>query len=166
MSRWLRRLEEIAPPPTIPPPSVQNVQNVQKGRTSEARAAPTLSFERIERSERDGAWKAEDWRTYYLERASIREYDGGLTRAEADKRAWRETANRWWHRHGFRAAPGTCIGCGRPASAAAAFPLPHGQRAHDADCVAAFGRRWLSEAAGALAKMGTQTPAGYGPDDP
>src|SRR6516165_7508369 len=30
-------------------------------------------------------WTPEDWRTYYLERAAIREYDGLLPRAEADR---------------------------------------------------------------------------------
>jgi hypothetical protein len=110
-------------------------------------------------------WTPEDWRVYYLERAAIREYDGGLTRAEADRRAWRETANRWWHEHGFRAPPGICCGCAKPVSLAEAIPLPHEQRAHDADCVAAFGRRWLREAAEALARFGIPAPAGYGPDE-
>ena len=72
-----------------------------------------------------GGWTAEDWRIYYLERAAIREYDGHLSRQEADRRAWRETANRWWHEHGSRSAPGLCAGCGRPVALADAIPLPH-----------------------------------------
>jgi hypothetical protein len=109
-------------------------------------------------------WTAEDWRVYYLERAAIREYDGGLTRAEADRRAWRETANRWWHEHGSRSAPNICCGCGKPVSGADAIPLPHDQRVHNADCMSQFGRRWLNEAAEALAKFGIPTPPSYGPD--
>jgi hypothetical protein len=109
-------------------------------------------------------WTAEDWRTYYLERAAIRELDGHLSRAEADRRAWRETANRYWHQHGSRSAPSVCCGCGKPVSLAGAIPLPHDQRVHDADCMAAFGRRWLKEAAEALAKFGIPAPPAYGPD--
>src|SRR5262249_14858934 len=95
---------------------------------------------------RSAAWSPEDWRVYYLERAAIREYDGLLPRAEADRRAWRETANRWWHQHGSRSPPGICCGCGKPVSLADAIPLPHEQRVHNADCMTAFGRRWLKEA--------------------
>jgi hypothetical protein len=110
------------------------------------------------------AWTPEDWRTYYLERAAIREYDGLLPRAEADRRAWRETANRWWHTNGSRSAPGICCGCGKPVRLADAIPLPHEQRVCDADCMAAFGRKWLREAAEALAKFGIPTPPNYGPN--
>jgi hypothetical protein len=112
------------------------------------------------------AWTAEEWRAYYLERAAIREFDGLLPRAEADRRAWRETANRWWHEHGSRSAPSLCCGCGKPVSLADAIPLPHEQHVHDADCMAAFGRRWLREAAEALAKFGIPAPPAYGPDAP
>ena len=165
MSRWLRRLEEIVPSPATPSRTVQNVQNVQKRGTPAVQTAPAPSFERIERSERVGGWTAEDWRVYYLERAAIREYDGQLPRLEADGRAWRETANRWWHEHGPRSAPGMCCGFGKPVSLGDAIPLPHEQRVHDADCMAAFGRRWLKEAAVALAGFGIPAPTGYRPDD-
>jgi hypothetical protein len=69
-------------------------------------------------------WSLEDWRVYYLDRAAIGEYDGLWPRAEADRRAWRETANRWWREHGFRSAPGICCGCGKLVSLADAVPLP------------------------------------------
>ena len=36
----------------------------------------------------------ERWREWYEERAAILEYDGGLTRAEADSQALREIAER------------------------------------------------------------------------
>jgi hypothetical protein len=123
-----------------------------------------LSEPRANSANSANRWTPEDWRVYYLERAAIREYDGGLTRAEADRRAWRETANRWWHEHGFRAPTGICCGCAKPVSLAEAIPLPHEQRAHNADCVAAFGRRWLKEAAEALAQFGIPAPQGYSPE--
>src|SRR5579864_8067540 len=69
-------------------------------------------------------WSAEDWRVYFLERAAIREFDGHLSREEADRRARRETANRWWHEHGSRSAPNICCGCDKPVSVADAMPLP------------------------------------------
>jgi hypothetical protein len=44
-----------------------------------------------------------------------------------------------------------------------AIPLPHDQRVHDADCMAAFGRRWLKDAAEALSQFGIPAPTDYAP---
>jgi Toprim domain len=52
------------------------------------------------------------------------------------------------------------------ASITEAIPLPHEQQAHDADCVAAFGRRWLREAAEVLARFGIPAPPVYEPQPP
>jgi hypothetical protein len=110
-------------------------------------------------------WSAEDWRDYYLERAAIREFDGCYPRELADRLAWRETANRWWHEHGSRVAAPVCAGCGVIIASADSVPLPHGQRVHDADCMVLFGRRWLAEAAAALEGMGIPSPREYLPDE-
>ena len=110
-------------------------------------------------------WSASDWRDYYLERAGIRQFDGCYPREIADRLAWRETANRWWHEHGSRVAAPSCAGCGVIIASADSIPLPHGQRFHDADCMVLFGRRWLAEAAAALEGMGIPTPREYLPDE-
>jgi hypothetical protein len=110
-------------------------------------------------------WSAADWRDYYLERAGIRQFDGCYPREVADRLAWRETANRWWHERGSRVAAPACAGCGVIVASADSIPLPHGQRVHSADCLVLFGRRWLAEAAQALAAMGIPTPQGVLPDE-
>jgi hypothetical protein len=110
------------------------------------------------------AWSAEDWKAYYLERAGIRQFDGCYPREVADRLAWRETANRWWHEHGSRVEAPLCAGCLLPVAGADSIPLPHGQKIHNADCMTLFGNRWLEEAKRALAGMGIPTPRGYLPD--
>jgi hypothetical protein len=110
-------------------------------------------------------WDAEDWRIHFQERAAIREYDGNASREIAERRAWRETANRWWFELGTRFPSNVCAGCGKPVSISDGIPLPYDQRVHDADCVIRFGRRWISEAADALASMGIPAPDGIMPED-
>jgi hypothetical protein len=46
---------------------------------------------------RDG-WSAEDWRTIFDERAGIAEFDGGLTRPEAEARAFECCVVEWRNR--------------------------------------------------------------------
>jgi hypothetical protein len=110
-------------------------------------------------------WDAEDWRIYFQERAAIREYDANVSREIAERRAWRETANRWWFELGTRFPANVCAGCERPVSTSDGIPLLYDQRVHDADCVIRFGRRWISEAAVALAAMGIPAPNGIMPED-
>ena len=44
-------------------------------------------------------WSAQDWRIYYEERAGILEYDGQLTRAEAERVAYSTTLAIWMDAH-------------------------------------------------------------------
>jgi hypothetical protein len=40
-------------------------------------------------------WPAEDWIAYYNERAGIAEFDGGMSRDEAERAAWTLVAKRY-----------------------------------------------------------------------
>ena len=60
---------------------------------------------------RDG-WSAEDWQAYFDERAGIAEFDGGLSRAEAEARAFECCVVEWLNRNPARSPPGRCLGCG------------------------------------------------------
>src|SRR5262249_15265322 len=44
-------------------------------------------------------WSAEDWQVFFDERAGIAEYDGGLPRAEAEKRAFDCCVAEWINRN-------------------------------------------------------------------
>jgi hypothetical protein len=60
------------------------------------------------------AWTAEDWRAYFDERAGIAEYDGGLSRKEAEALAFEGCVAEWLDQHPVRSSPDWCLVCGRP----------------------------------------------------
>ncbi|MGC2411977.1 MAG: hypothetical protein WA459_04685 [Stellaceae bacterium] len=103
------------------------------------------------------------WSAEYVERAAIRQYDGGYPRAEAESLAWRELENRWNLAHGERVSRELCAGCRRTIGTEAALDLIDGNRVHDRDgneCLIRHGERWRTTAAKALSAMGLQPPAG------
>jgi hypothetical protein len=61
-------------------------------------------------------WSAEDWQAYFDERAAVREYDGGQSRAEAEAGALEDTIERWLacHPAELTSASNGCVYCGRP----------------------------------------------------
>jgi hypothetical protein len=61
---------------------------------------------------RDG-WTAEDWRTFFDERAGIAEFDGGLSRAKAEAQALDHCVIEWLNRNPAVSAFGRCLECGR-----------------------------------------------------
>jgi hypothetical protein len=73
---------------------------------------------------RDG-WSTEDWRLFFEEQAAIVEFDGGLSRAEADAQALACCIAEWLNRNPTRSAPGRCACCGHAESRDAAV-LPYG----------------------------------------
>jgi hypothetical protein len=104
-------------------------------------------------------WTAEDWRAYFEERAAVREYDGGLTRAEAERLALEDTVDLWLACH--PAAPTSdqagCAHCGRRERDGDAL-LPILARdghtwVHDG-CWAAWHQRRRKQARAALEGMG------------
>jgi hypothetical protein len=58
-------------------------------------------------------WSIEDWQAFFDERAGIAEYDGGLSRQEAEALAFEHCVVEWLMRHPVRSMPGCCLGCGR-----------------------------------------------------
>jgi hypothetical protein len=70
------------------------------------------------RASNDG-WSDEDWRAFFDERAGIAEFDGGLSRAEAEAQAFACSVDEWLNHHPVPSPPGRCLACGR------------GEQAHD-----------------------------------
>lgn len=57
-------------------------------------------------------WSREDWQGYFDERAGIAEFDGGLSRAEAEARAFECCVAEWLNRNPVRSSAGRCVECG------------------------------------------------------
>ena len=75
----------------------------------------------------EDGWSAEDWLTFYNERAGIAEFDGHLPRAEAEVRAFACCVAEWLDRNPVRSSPGRCLACGERRSYARSDPaLRHG----------------------------------------
>jgi hypothetical protein len=60
----------------------------------------------------DDDWSAEDWQVFFDERAGIAEFDGGLSRGQAEAHASACCAVEWLNRNPMRSLPGRCLGCG------------------------------------------------------
>src|SRR5215472_8182280 len=61
---------------------------------------------------RDG-WSAEDWQAFFEKRAGIMEFDGGLSRTEAEAQALACCIVEWLNRNPTPSAPGRCVWCGQ-----------------------------------------------------
>jgi hypothetical protein len=106
---------------------------------------------------RDG-WSAEDWRSFFEERAAIAEFDGGLSRTEAEAQALACCIIEWLNRNPTPSVPGRCAWCGQ-AESNDAVVLPYGVQPGThiwlhAECWPAWQDTRRSQARGALARMG------------
>jgi hypothetical protein len=79
-------------------------------------------------------WSADDWFAFFDERAGIAEFDGGLTRPEAEARAFECCIVEWLNRNAMHSPPGQCLGCGGCEYAHDPL-LPYG--------IESFGQMWL-----------------------
>ncbi len=70
------------------------------------------NFDAVRAATPNSAWAAEDWRTFYDERAGIAEFDGDQTRAEAEARAFQCCVTEWLNQHPEPSDPGCCAWCG------------------------------------------------------
>jgi hypothetical protein len=169
MSRWLKRLEELASPSLSLSPPVQNVQNAQKPASTRAITVITAGSEQIEQIEHgreETGNRATGWRERYdkwlaFERRMARRREPHASAAQVERMAWNAVAGEWHRQNGERAPEGICAGCCQPLAGVDVLLLPHGEHAHaDADyaCIAAYGRRWRWAAAVALAQYGIPAP--------
>ena len=109
------------------------------------------------RPRRDG-WSADDWRACFDERAGITEFDGGLSRAEAEAQALACCIVEWLNRNPTSSAPGRCAWCGQ-AESRHAVALPYGTEPGThiwlhPECWPAWQDTRRSQAREALARMG------------
>ncbi len=82
----------------------------------------------------EGDWLAEDWRTFFDERAGIGEHDVGLSRADAEALAFESCIVEWLNRNPAPSDPERCAWCGESDVSGAAV-LPFGTETH--------GHTWL-----------------------
>jgi len=96
-----------------------------------------------------------DWRDL------LHKYDGGYTRAQAERLAWGALQNRWHMEHGNRVPRDLCAGCRQPLGSADALSLIDGCRVHlkdNHDCLIRYGERWRTVATRALLALGVRPP--------
>lgn len=160
--------ETFETPRAGPYEKIQTPENVPGDSPEAAGAAPcrdTSDTAGAHQRTPQAAWGAADWRTYYDEHATIREFDGRRPRPDAERLAWGELQNEWHLRHGESTPPWQCAGCGKPIGGREALALADGCRVHCDDglrCLIAYGRRWRAAAARALTAMGLAPPPGEG----
>ncbi len=65
--------------------------------------------------DRKPVWTPEDWRAYFDERAGISEHDGGLSRTDAEQRAFECCVVEWqWRNPPLATGPVRCAHCSQP----------------------------------------------------
>ena len=101
-------------------------------------------------------WSAQDWQVFFEERAGVAEFDGGLSRAEADCLAFGCCVTEWLNRHPILSTPAHCTWCGKPETSFALVPFGAGENHAwlHAECWSAWHQSRQAEAATALRKMG------------
>ena len=105
-------------------------------------------------------------RDFYGERAAHREFDGGHSRADAERLAFGEMILEWHRRYGARPDPHRCAGCGDDMPNERGLALADGARVHfDAvrgvNCIIGYGQKWRGAAAAALRELAFGPPQGF-----
>jgi hypothetical protein len=110
--------------------------------------------------------EAEYWKDFFAERAAHREFDGGYSRADAERLAFGEMILEWHRRYGARPDPHRCAGCGDDMLSEGGLALSDGARVHfDAvrgvGCIITYGQKWRGAAVAALRELGFDPPQGF-----
>jgi TubC N-terminal docking domain len=100
----------------------------------------------------------------YAERAAIGEYDGELSRPQAEMQAFEQILTRWLKAQSAGATPtaiDTCVACSLTLGAAHVSVLRPGGGLVHANCIPRWRREHRNRAAEALAAGGIPAPAGW-----
>ena len=73
-----------------------------------------------------GDWSAEEWGAFLHERAAIIEFDGGLSRAEAEASAYEWCIVEWLNRNPAPSESGLCAWCQQPEGGTSSVVVPFG----------------------------------------
>jgi len=114
--------------------------------------------------EGEDGWSAEDWLSFFDERAGNAESLGGVSRKEAEARAFACCVVEWLNRHPAPSLPGRCAWCGG-AEMPGTIVLPFGTEPNHhtwlhAECWPAWRNSREAEAVAALAAMGVRDLSG------
>lgn len=145
-----------------PPPDL-----VERLRESRGEVLALLS--QTDRSAGPAEWGAEDWLAFFDERAGIAEFDGGLSRAEAEARAWECAISHWTNTTPIPdPLPSFCPVCDRAFAKEAGSSIPAlrpggGHVWLHPGCHGRYMIRRRAEAKRALVGMGLTLPEGWRP---
>ena len=113
----------------------------------------------------DDRWSAEDWHVFFDERAGILEFDGGLSRGQAEAHAFGCCVVEWLIRNPACLVPGRCLACGDSDHADDPLLPLDSERTSSvwihSGCWAAWGADRQGDAVAALAAMGIAAPAEF-----
>ena len=98
-------------------------------------------------------WSAEDWQAYFDERAGIAEFEAGLSRSDAEARAFDCCVTEWLNHYLVSSPPGRCLCC-REVSFPDSPLVPFGTAWFHSHCWAAWYSCRKAEAVAALKAMG------------
>jgi len=107
-------------------------------------------------------WAANDWSVFFDERAGIAEYNGGVSRVEAEARAFEWCITEWMERNPAPSQPDRCAWC-REMDSAGTSVVPFGAQTHGhtwlhPECWEAWFRERRDEAEMALMVLGIKRP--------
>ena len=116
----------------------------------------------------DDGWNAEDWQVYFDERAGIAEFDGGLSRGQAEAQAFACCVTEWMNQNPQTSSPDRCLACGgNDSTNDPLLPFgadPHGHAWLHSRCWDEWFNSRKSEAASELVAIGIAKPANF-PND-
>ena len=154
--RWTKCLSckstlSVAKEPTQPGTLSETISPTPLGQTA---ASPNLPPE---------AFSAEDWRTYFDERAAIAEHDGGLDRANAERQAFKCAVVQYMNAHPEpEGDPNVCHHCRHRLSDTDMLPVLNGPGGHvwlHPKCHQPFMEQRRAKAITELEAMGLQEPS-------